>query len=490
MARPTNKQANAKQELGYSLDWNVSQNSATLIPVLGGRQLLSEMQLMADTDETVGSMLWCIGSTIAQVEWKHFPQVDGRDNDKDAQAVTAAEFADTLLIDMGRSFADHVDDAMAMIWAGFAPCEIVLKQRMGDNSRYNDKLWGIGDLALRDPLSIYWWQYDPTRRTVIGARQQTTQGAATIPMWKLCNYRTSTAADRPSGRSLLLNAHRAWRLKVRIQDSEAIGIERELCGLPIFRVPESDINDADETEANGTTPTKAALAARQRIAKAIQTVQSIRLNKTGGLVLPSDTFASDEPDSKDRTPKYDFNIITSAGQRSIDARTAVRDYDRAIARGAMMQFLHLGERSTGSYGLSDDQSSMAIRSLMSIAQKVAMEFTRKALTLVWQVNAMDPRYMPRLGPSAINKDGIQQIGAFLAGLAKVDWLLAGDTDARVGALTTAGLPYDRAAQAKAAESAAGAADLAANPPPPPVAAPALGGKANLTVVKSAEEEDD
>lgn len=486
MARPTNKNAAATREMGWSLDWNIASQTASLVPALGGRQLLVEMQLMADTDETVGSMMWCICSTLAQVEWKHAPQVDGIDNDKDEAAVKAAAFADTLLGDMRRSFADHVDDAMNMVWAGFAPCEIVLKQRKAGQSRYDDGLYGIDDIPLRDPLSIWQWTYDADRRHVVAAQQMTYQGGATIPMWKLCNYRTSSAADRPYGRPLLLNAHRAWRLKNRIQDSEAIGVERELCGLPIFRMPEADIQAAAETD-NAGAPTTNALAAQRRIQQAIQTVQHIRLNKTGGLVLPSDTYASDDAETKDRTPKYDFSIVTSAGQRSIDARTAIRDYDRAIARVVMMQFLHLGDRSSGSYGLSDDQSSMAIRSLMSLAMKVAQEFSRKALPLVWDANGMDKRYMPSLRASEISKDGIAQIGTFLSGLAKGEWLIAQDAEARIDVLKDAGIAHDRASQEEAAATAREAAAAAANPPPPPTMPPP---KPTADAQKSAREDED
>lgn len=490
MARPTNEQAAAKTEIGWSLDWNYATQTSSLIPMLAGFSLLKEMQMMADTDETVGSMLYCISSTLAQVDWKHVPQIDGKalGADKDPEAVKAADFADTLLVDMRRSFGDHVDDALTMIWAGFAPCEIVFKQRLAGQSNYSDGLWGLDDLPLRDPLTIWQWVYDTDRRHVLGARQMTYQGSAVIPMWKLCNYRTSTAADQPQGRPLLKSAHRAWRLKNRIQDSEAIGIERELCGLPIFRIPQSDIDTAGEKDDQGAF-TVPAQAAQKRIQSAILTVQNVRMNKTGGLVIPSDTFASEEPDTKDRTRKWDFETLTSSGQRSIDARTAARDYDRAIARVVMMQFLHLGDRSSGSFGLSDDQSSMAIRSLMSLGNKIAQEFTRKVLPLAWSINGMDRRYLPALSCSNISKDGIQQVGAFLNGLAKNEWLIGTDTDARISALKTAGFAYNRDEQQSAANTAQDAAELLANPPPPP-AMPAAPAKPNLTVAKSAEEDED
>lgn len=35
--------------------------------------------------------------------------------------------------------------------------------------------------------------------------------------------------------------HRKWRTKMRFIDSGLVGIERQLCGLPVFRIPASDI---------------------------------------------------------------------------------------------------------------------------------------------------------------------------------------------------------------------------------------------------------
>ncbi len=461
-ARPTNEQTAARQEIGWSLDWNFAQISIGNIIQIPQRQLLQELAIMADTDETVGSMLWCISSTMAQIRWKHVPQLNGIDNEDDAEAVKMAEFADTLLTDMGVSFPDHVDDAITMVWAGFAPCEIVLKQRTQANSKFTDQYWGIDNLKLRDPISVLWWNYDQDRRNVISMRQMTFQGSATIPLWKMNLYRTTTNADRPTGRSLLSNAHRVWKLKNRIQDAEALGIERELCGLPIFRIAQSDIDTANEKDGAGN-PTTEASAARDLITSALQDVENVRLNRTGGVVLPSDTFGSDDADITDRTPKYDFKIVTSAGQRSIDARSAVRDYDMAIARTAMMQFLHLGSKGagSGSYALSDDQSAMAVNSLMALAIKIAAEWNAKTLGLVWSVNAFDPARRPRLQPSNISKEGIAALGQFFSGLAKADWLLARDAKARIGVLKAANVPYDATAQ----EEAAGAA---AEPPPAPV----------------------
>lgn len=465
MARPKKQVTAATTELGLAQDWNISQQRGELIPGLSGRQMLTELELMAATDETVGSMLWAIASIMAQVGWKHEPQVDGLKATTDSEAVRWAEWADGLLVDMSHSWGDFIDDALNMIWAGFSLSEMTMKQRTSATSRFDDGLYGFDRLSLRDPLSIWGWLYDAPHRNVIAAQQMTYWGSASLPTWKCLHCRPTMAPERPVGRSLLRAAHRVWRLKMRIQESEALGIERELVGLPIARVPSDDLNTASLKDPATHKPTPEALVAQARIQAMIRAATDMRLNKSGGLVLPSDTYF-EESDGKDRTLKYDFSILTSTGQRAIDARTAARDYDRSIARVVMMQFLHLGDRSTGSFGLSDDQSSMAIRAMMALALKIGQEWDRKALALTWAINALPPKYRPSLKPTGVSKDGIAAVGQFLAGLAKAGALWETDTRARISILTQSGIDYDADVQQEAAETAQTAAETAATQPKP------------------------
>jgi predicted pyridoxine 5'-phosphate oxidase superfamily flavin-nucleotide-binding protein len=128
---------------------------------------------------------------------------------------------------------------------------------------------------------------------------------------------------------MLTNAWRPFYLKQRIQESEAIGIDREMAGMPTFRMPNAEIALA-RTRIPRQGHAEAARGAA-RIQDSIKAVTKMRFNEVGGLLLPSDVF-EDEDGKPGTVRKWDFQIITSAGQRSIDPRTAARDYDRAIAR--------------------------------------------------------------------------------------------------------------------------------------------------------------
>jgi hypothetical protein len=153
----------------------------------------------------------------------------------------------------------------------------------------------------------------------------------------------------------------------------------------------------------------------------------MRLNDAGGLIIPSDVF-EDENGKPGTVQMYDFKIMTSTGQRAIDARTAAKDYDRAIARVAMMQFLHLGDRAGGSYGLSEDQSGTAMRAMRALVGKYTGEWNRKVLPLLWEMNGMDKRYLPGLNSTPIAEDSLGAIGDFIDKLAGAQEFLDGEPD--------------------------------------------------------------
>jgi hypothetical protein len=460
---------------------------ASTLPELAGVNLVKDMFVMADTDETVGAMLYCITATMRQISWVWTPQVDGVDAPDDPEAKRYAALADGMLKDMAHPFSDHVDDVMTMLWAGFSPCEMVLKQRDGLNSRFSDGLYGIDSLTLVDQTTIYDWVYEGIEPVAMRQYGFLSGKGGDIPLWKVLHYRTNAQYNNPRGRPLLKNAWRVWRLKRKIQEAEATGIERELCGLPIFEMPQSVIDLQFDTDANGEL-TKEALKARAMVTAAQSAVKDVRLQRGGGLVIPSDTWADEN--QGDTSRKFQFRIQTSGGQRAIDSRTAARDYDHAIARVAMMQFLTLGQRSGGSYGLSEDQSSMAVNSIMALCDKLTSEFNRKAVGLLWRVNALPDKYRPRLGHSDVNKNSLTMLGQFLAGVGRAADLWAGDPKMRTALAKAAGLDYDHDAQAHAAETASKAAELDATPPPAPVMPAPVRTKTPAAANKSAAEGDE
>lgn len=412
-------ESEAAQEIGTDADWTLARGGELFAN--GRRVTLKQLLHMWEMDETMAAMSYAMETTLAQVDWRHEARDNGEESDSE-EAKKGALFADSVLKDMTTPFQGYVENALTYLPAGFSLAEIVYRQRvLADGSLFDDNLWGVKGLHERGQLTISEWvQKDGA---VVGYRQNTMSSGRMIPLAKSMHLTVKGGPNRPKGKSLFKAAYRLFMLKRRIQDSEAIGIERDLCGLPILTMPMEDIELA--TNSPGTPAGKQA-AARVKAAQAA--VMDMRLNEAGGLVLPSDPYEGEVDGKPSQIKRYDFKIVTSAGSRSIDTRGAIREYDLAIARIAMMQFLRLGDRAGGSYALSDTQSSLALRSIMAIVEKIAFEWRQKVLTTLWTLNGMDMRYLPELTTASITEDSLEEIGAFLESLASAKELLDEDEE--------------------------------------------------------------
>lgn len=408
----------AAQEHGSDADWTLARGE---LFSSSRRVTIKDLLRMAELDETIAAMFYAIETTLAQVKWRHEPRDNGEDSSEEA-ALEAAKFADSLLIDMEVPLQAYVENAINYLVAGYSLAEINFRQRtLAEGSRFTDGLWGVRNIAERPQLTVTEWTSSGGK--VTGFKQTSTGSKPPIPLAKCMHLTVRGGPNRPMGRSMFKSAHRLFHLKRRIQDSEAIGIERDLCGLPVMEMPMEDIEAAT---LRPDTPEGKAAAARVKAAQAA--VSDMRLNEAGGLVIPSDTFPDEESGKPSQARKYNFRIVTSAGSRSIDTRGAIREYDLAIARIAMMQFLRLGDRAGGSYALSDTQSSLALRSIMAIVAKIAFEWRLKALTTIFILNGRDLRYLPELGAAQITEDSLEELGSFLESLASAKELLDEDEE--------------------------------------------------------------
>jgi peptide/nickel transport system substrate-binding protein len=133
---------------------------------------------------------------------------------------------------------------LSMLIFGFSYHEIVYKYRKGDSkdptkkSKHNDGRIGWRKMPIRAQETLFRWEIDIDGG--IQAMVQTdpsTGGTYIIPIEKSLLFRTSSQKNNPEGRSILRNAYRPWYFKRRIEEIEAIGIERDLAGLPVAYLP-------------------------------------------------------------------------------------------------------------------------------------------------------------------------------------------------------------------------------------------------------------
>jgi len=375
---------------------------------LQGLAGIKKYQEMSDNDDTVGGVLTAFETLLRQTDWT-FEAVD-----ESAEAIAGKEFLEECLTDMELGLTDVMSEISTMFSFGFAPMEIVYKIRRGDNpkdlryhSRYDDGKVGLRKLALRAQNSVDMWDFTPDGY-VRGLWQMTQDGVrAYIPINRLLLFRTTTVANNPEGKSLLRRSYRSWYFKTRIQEIEAMGVERDLAGIPIMRIPSEYMRaDADDDH-------KSIYATYKDI------VGKIVRDENEGLVLPSDR---DDAGNL----RVEFELLKGGSSRQFNTNEIINRYNLAIAMSVLADFVLLGHKAVGSFALSDNKTELFKVSLGAYLDSIEEVFNRELTPQLWRLNGMDISTMPRLVHEEVDTPSVEVLGTFLRNLTQAG--LTGDVD--------------------------------------------------------------
>jgi len=371
------------------------------LPELHGLKGIKVYREMERNDDTVGAIMFAIKMLIRQAAWSVEP---GGESAKDREA---AEFVGSCMEDMQSTWTDTISEILSFLPYGWSFHEIVYKRRMGKSrnrnvsSKYSDGLIGWQKIPVRSQDTLYRWEYDD-KDNLIGMTQMPPPdyGLLTIPIQKAMLFRTESAKDNPEGRSVLRNAYRSWYFKRRIQEIEAVGIERDLAGLPVIYGPDGlDLWDPDDPES-------------VRIyAELVKMVKNIRRNEYEGLVLPSG---------------YKAELLSTGGNRQFDTNAIINRYDTKIAMTVIADFLMLGHQKVGSFALSSDKTelfSVAIGAFMDI---ICETFNNQGIPSLIDINGNHFEGItdyPKLTHGDIEDMDISKLSAFIKDMTGVGILI-------------------------------------------------------------------
>lgn len=392
-----------------------------------GRRIFREM---ADNDATVGAVLNAISLVIRAVEWTATP-AEGAPQD---QAEAEAMFAESLLNDMSHTWDDFISEVLSMLVFGWAYHEMVIKRRIGPyekdpskRSKYTDGRIGIRKLPIRAQETLLRWELQEDGG-FLGMYQVPPQGGPIryIPIERALLFRTLSRKNNPEGLSILRHAYESWYFLRNIRPVEAMGIERELAGLPVVSIPNSIMTGTDD-------------ASRTALAAYIKIARDLKFNEQGGLVIPSDMWP--DPEGKpSAAPIVKVELLKGGGSRSIDTNAVKTGYKQDIANSVLAGFILLGNESQGSYALSKDKSSFFLRACQAIINQIAAVLNRFMLPRIWNLNGLDRALMPTLTPGRLAAVDMDQLGTFVQKLAAAGAPLFPDVDLETRIREDADLP--------------------------------------------------
>ena len=351
---------------------------------------------MHDNDPVVGAMLYAIDKVITRLEW----HVEGEDE-------RTAVFIDECLNDMSDSWDATLQNILSMLTYGWSFHEIVYKIRRGPtgdprtHSNYKDNRIGWRKWPVRAQETLQEWMLDDNGgiQGMIQMDPSSGKGLARIPIDKALLFRTTTNRNNPEGYSLLRNAYRPWFYKRRIEEIEAIGIERDLAGLPMAYVP-------PEYLSNTATPQqKAVLQAITEI------VQNVKRNEQEGIVFPA---AYDEAGNR----VFDLTLLSASGGRQFDTGAVIQRYDHRIAMSLLSDFLLLGSDRVGSFALGTAKVDLWTLAVDSIAKSIAEVVNQFAIPRLLKLNAMRMDRMPYLTYGQVSSVELGEVADFVSKLAQ------------------------------------------------------------------------
>ena len=350
---------------------------------LRGRQGVRFYREMSDNDPVIGAYLFLIESLVRELEWRAEPASD------ENKAQEAAEFLETNIEDMSHTWDDMIVEAMTMLPFGWAYHELVYKIRRGKRkdsrfrSKFDDGRVGWRKIPLRAQDSLDRWEFDEDGG-IRGMWQLTEQGKqGFIPIEKALLFRTKSNKNNPEGRSILRNVFRTYSFKKRIEEYEAIGIERDLAGLPVIEMPpEFFLDTADPAAVQMKTDFE-------------QIIQQIRRDERWGLVFPSETDITGQPTG------YKFRLMNTGGTRQVDTNAVIERHDKRMAMSVLTQFLFLGMSNVGSFALASSQTNLFSVALAGFITSIKSTLNRFAVRRLFELN---PEFPPETWPTLEHGD--------------------------------------------------------------------------------------
>ncbi len=354
---------------------------------------------MSDNSSTIGSIRYLIKSLTRQVEWRIEPANDS------PEAVEQAEFVEGCLDDMDLTLEDFISEALSFLDYGWAYFETVYKLRKGDTgkpeteSQFDDGKYGWRKFGLRAQDTLDHWDLDPKNSEIYGMHQQTEDGQeAYIPSEKAMLFRTEVTKNNPEGRSIYRNAVVDWYYLKRISEIEAIGIERDLSGLPTMQVPSKFL-------------TKNASAGEKNLVSTLAKMLSeIKRDERGYAIVPS------ELDKDGKPTGFKFQLLGTGGSRQIDTNAVKEYYKVSILQSVLAQFIQLGMSSTGSWALASSQTNLFSVALGAYLGIMTSTFNRQGINRLMKLNGVDQELWPKLVHGDIESPSLDDVGKYIVAL--------------------------------------------------------------------------
>ena len=384
------------------------------LPQLKGRKGVEVFKEMSENDAATSAVLFAIDRLLRNVDWRVDPAGKSRED------ALAAQFLESCMDDMSMTWSDFISEALSCMIYGWSYHEITYKRCQGiwqkdpkRRSTFSDDMIRWRKMPIRSQDTLLRWSFDdegelrgmvqlapPVYKTVF------------IPIERSLLFRYRHHKGNPEGKSMLRGAYRSWFMKKRIEEFEAIGVERDLAGMPIASIPAEMLRAKPGTDAANSA------AMFKRL------VKSLRRNDQEGVVWPM------AYDQETKNPLYKLELLSSPGGRQFQTSEIIARYKQDIMMTVLADFILVGHEATGSYSTHVDKTGIFRTALNSISESIADTLNRHAVPRLFLMNGWKPEKLPKIVPDDVDAPDITVLAQFMQSLATmgVTWFPDGDLE--------------------------------------------------------------
>jgi hypothetical protein len=366
------------------------------LPKLQGRKAAETYREMSSNDPVVGSVLFAVEMLLREVTWHVEPASESTADTE------AAEFVEQCMEDMSHTWADFISEVLTMLPFGWSWFEVVYKMRSGPDqkdpkkrSKHTDNRIGWRKFAPRAQDTLLKWEFGDDGG-IDGMWQLAPPDYKTVymPIDRSLLFRTTSNKNNPEGRSILRTAYRPWYYKRRLEEVEAVGMERDLTGMPIAYVPPELLAQDRSPEAEAAYETIKSI------------VQKTKRDEQEGIIFP---LAYDPEGHR----LFEFELLASSGKRQVDISGSIDRYSTNIAMASLADFILLGHEQVGSFALSSDKTNLFAVALGAWLDNIADVLNRVAIPRLFDVNGFDVEGYPTVVPGDIETPNLGEVAQYI-----------------------------------------------------------------------------
>lgn len=358
----------------------------------------------------VNSSLTLFDSIISKATWSFKPPKDATEEEK-----TQCKIVESMMQDMDHTWSEFIRDVLSMNIFGFSVHEKVYRKRYKSNgSMFNDGVIGWKKLPIRSQETIQEFKFSADGNDIIGVTQNisgvtdvynrylnrvTTE--ITLPRSKFLLFRAGKHRGDPFGKSPLRDAYLAWRFLTTLEDLEAVGVSKDLNGLPILMLPPQYLS-AD------ATPEQKAVKAYYENA-----MRNLQMNQQSAMILPN----AYDPESK--KPLFSLELLSVDGKKAFDISKIKEYYKNLIYTSLFSDVLIMGQSATGSFALGTIKNSLSGSAAESMIKIICEVLNQDLIRQTYEINGWDVSRRGTLDYDNLEDTDLETLSKYLQRTASV-----------------------------------------------------------------------